>query len=260
MIFSSASGLRAYPGSTAIGLAFLCLTVNLAGAPQAAPAQTQETAPAQVSSRSAPSPLEPDRGSGERRNCVAHVHEGPHQARAAEQPEHRDLGYKRRAVRTADPPGVRPLRSGAGTDSWSSRTTGHPTLTDRQRPRAPSYNEVGSARWNASYQQSVSYRRYHFSISQLQPRSRPTRQFALFSPQYNTRRHGAVHATAAAQFPDRSEPRDDQAGEPRPEAQRQHSSSRMWSTPSHVSSRSTGTWWAAIRDYEIRENLSGSPR
>lgn len=120
MIFSSASGLRAYPRSTAIGLAFLCLTVNLAGAPQA-PAQTQETAPAQVSSNLPPLPSSPTEAA-EKDGTALRMSMKDLTKLALQNNLNiaiSDTNEELYGLRI--PPGIRPLRSGAGTDSWSTK-------------------------------------------------------------------------------------------------------------------------------------------
>ena len=182
MIFSSASGLRAYPGSTAIGLAFLCLTVNLAGAPQA-PAQTQETAPAQVSSNLPPLPASPTEVAEKNGTALRMSMKDltklalQNNLNIAISDTNEELyGLRiRQAFGPYDP--VLALTVGAQNNRSPN--------TNRSTAALAPYNEVGSARWNLSYQQSV---RTGGTISAFlnSNRAQTNQQFALFSPQYNT--------------------------------------------------------------------------
>jgi len=182
MIFSSASGLRAYPRSTAIGLAFLCLTVNLAGAPQA-PAQTQETAPAQVSSNLPPLPASPTEVAEKNGTALRMSMKDltklalQNNLNIAISDTNEELyGLRiRQAFGPYDP--VLALTVGAQNNRSPN--------TNRSTAALAPYNEVGSARWNLSYQQSV---RTGGTISAFlnSNRAQTNQQFALFSPQYNT--------------------------------------------------------------------------
>lgn len=182
MIFSSASGLRAYPRSTAIGLAFLCLTVNLAGAPQA-PAQAQETAPAQVSSNLPPLPASPTEAAEKDGTALRMSMKDltklalQNNLNIAISDTNEELyGLRiRQAFGPYDP--VLALTVGAQNNRSPN--------TNRSTAALAPYNEVGSARWNLSYQQSV---RTGGTISAFlnSNRAQTNQQFALFSPQYNT--------------------------------------------------------------------------
>jgi outer membrane protein TolC len=182
MIFSSASGLRAYPRSTVIGLAFLCLTVNLAGAPQA-PAQAQETAPAQVSSNLPPLPASPTEAAEKDGTALRMSMKDltklalQNNLNIAISDTNEELyGLRiRQAFGPYDP--VLALTVGAQNNRSPN--------TNRSTAALAPYNEVGSARWNLSYQQSV---RTGGTISAFlnSNRAQTNQQFALFSPQYNT--------------------------------------------------------------------------
>ena len=182
MIFSSASGLRAYPGSTAIGLAFLCLTVNLAGAPQA-PAQTQETAPAQVSSNLPPPPASPTEVAEKNGTALRMSMKDltklalQNNLNIAISDTNEELYGLR--IRQAFGPYDPVLALTVGAQNSRSPNTNLATAADAK------YNEVGSARWNLSFSQSV--RTGGTVTAFLNSNRQQTNQaFALFSPQYNT--------------------------------------------------------------------------
>jgi len=182
MIFSSASGLRAYPGSTAIGLAFLCLTVNLAGAPQA-PAQTQETAPAQVSSNLPPLPASPTEVAEKNGTALRMSMKDltklalQNNLNIAISDTNEELYGLR--IRQAFGPYDPVLALTVGAQNSRSPNTNLATAADAK------YNEVGSARWNLSFSQSV--RTGGTVTAFLNSNRQQTNQaFALFSPQYNT--------------------------------------------------------------------------
>jgi len=182
MIFSSASGLRAYPGSTAIGLAFLCLTVNLAGAPQA-PAQTQETAPAQVSSNLPALPASPTEVAEKNGTALRMSMKDltklalQNNLNIAISDTNEELYGLR--IRQAFGPYDPVLALTVGAQNSRSPNTNLATAADAK------YNEVGSARWNLSFSQSV--RTGGTVTAFLNSNRQQTNQaFALFSPQYNT--------------------------------------------------------------------------
>jgi len=182
MIFSSASGLRAYPGSTAIGLAFLCLTVNLAGAPQA-PAQAQETAPAQVSSNLPPPPASPTEVAEKNGTALRMSMKDltklalQNNLNIAISDTNEELYGLR--IRQAFGPYDPVLALTVGAQNSRSPNTNLATAADAK------YNEVGSARWNLSFSQSV--RTGGTVTAFLNSNRQQTNQaFALFSPQYNT--------------------------------------------------------------------------
>ena len=182
MIFSSASGLRAYPGSTAIGLAFLCLTVNLAGAPQA-PAQAQETAPAQVSSNLPPLPASPTEVAEKNGTALRMSMKDltklalQNNLNIAISDTNEELYGLR--IRQAFGPYDPVLALTVGAQNSRSPNTNLATAADAK------YNEVGSARWNLSFSQSV--RTGGTVTAFLNSNRQQTNQaFALFSPQYNT--------------------------------------------------------------------------
>ena len=188
MIFSSASGLRAYSGRTAIGLALLCLTVNLAAAPQVT-SQTQEAAPTQVTSDLPPLPLSPTEAA--EKNGTALLMSLKDVTKLALQnnlniaiSDTNEELYELR-VRQAFGPYDPVFSFTVGAQNSRSPNTNLATAANT------TYNEVGSARWNASYSQSFRTGGT-FSAYINSNRQQTNQAFALFSPQYNT--------SAAVQF------------------------------------------------------------
>ena len=182
MIFSSASGLRAYSGRTALGLALLCLTVNLNGAPQAA-SQTQESATTQATSDLPPLPLSPTEAAEKNgtalRMSLKDVTKLALQSNLniAISDTNEEL-YELR-VRQAFGPYDPVFSFTLGAQNSRSPNTNLATAAS-----AP-FNEVGSARWNASYSQSFRTGGT-FSAFINANRQQTNQAFALFSPQYNS--------------------------------------------------------------------------
>lgn len=183
MIFSSALDIRAYSKKTAIGLAVVCLTAILTGVPELS-AQAQETPGAQVSSADLPPlPVSPTEAAEKNGTAVRMSMKDltklalQNNLNIAISDTNEEL-YELR-IRQAFGPYDPVLSLTVGAQNNRSPNTNRSTFA-----LAP-YNEVGSARWNLQYQQSV---RSGGTITAFlnSNRQQTNQQFALFSPQYNT--------------------------------------------------------------------------